>query len=430
MPGPTSTSSQRSAQRRRQRSLRRQQLGLPSTMLDDEDTLLSIPYSERRTKGPSWLSAWFRYTKEGDPILFIVVLALCVLGLLTVFSASARLAMDETGNSLFYTSKQLIFYVVGVGIMGFVANISFFKWHRWTYPMALLVIGLLLWTDHAGVTSYGSERWLQLGPFQFQPSELGKISIVLLLAHAFSRVRMNWLVVGVNFALILGTLGLILKQPSLSMTMLLGTVTLVMTLVAGLPSMMGGLIIAGGVPLFIFKVMNSDYQRKRIEGWLDPLKDPGGSGYNLLQSLYAIGSGGILGSGLGGSYQKLHYLPFPYSDFIFSIWAEEWGLVGCFVLLGLFITVLFRGFGIAKNCPNLFGQFLAMGITFEIGIQVFFNMGVATGLLPPTGVTLPLISYGGTSILVTLLLVGILLNIAKYQPAAQENAVSSDLDDE
>jgi cell division protein FtsW len=221
-------------------------------------------------------------------------------------------------------------------------------------------------------------------------------------------------------ALIGITIALIIKQPNLSMTIILSLVTFGTMFISGIPTWLLTIIGAGGGYGVVHKISHTAYQMRRIQGWLDPWKDSQDTGYNLIQSLYAIGSGGLVGTGLGMSHQKLYYLPFQYTDFIFAVWAEEWGLIGCVILIGLFAVLLYRGFVIAQTCRSPFGQVLAMGITMMFASQIIINMAVATGLFPVTGVTLPFISYGGTSVLVTSMMIGMLLNISRYRITVTE----------
>ncbi len=362
-----------------------------------------------------------------DKTLLYVTVALSCLGLMAVFSASAMEAMDKFDNGLYFVQRQAIFFVLGFAMMIGVSRVPYFKWSKGAKLFSIGVIGLLLYTLSNGVEAYGAERWIRIGGFQFQPSELSKISVVLLLAQTLSQSLVDRARSGLrnlsalaNVALIGLTVLLILKQPNLSMTIILSSVTGILLFIAGVPllvlgvgGVMGGFVVA-------HKIMTTPYQLRRIQGWLDPWKDAQDSGYNLIQSLFAIGSGGLFGAGLGMSHQKLYYLPFQYTDFIFSVWAEEWGFMGCLILLGLFFMLLYRGYVIAKTCRSAFGQVLAMGITLMFAVQIIINVFVATGLFPVTGVTLPLISYGGTSVLVTLIMIGMLLNISRYRVSVSQ----------
>lgn len=350
------------------------------------------------------------------PLLYVTI-ALAILGLVAVFSASATVGTDTYGNSLYFVQRQFIFFLMGFALMYGISKVPFFYWSRVAKVVAFGVIGLLVYTWLNGVEAYGAERWIRIFGFQFQPSELGKLSVVLLLAQALSQRSRLKQSIGFVFNLVLigSTLILIYEQPSLSMTIILSGVSMAMMFIGGIsPWLLGTVGLAGG-SFVVYKLLHTEYQLRRIQGWLDPWKDAQDTGYNLIQSLYAIGSGGLFGTGLGMSHQKLYYLPFHYTDFIFSIWAEEWGFLGCLALVGLFLTLLYRGVVIASTCRSQFGQLLAMGITMMLAMQVIINLAVATGLFPVTGVTLPLISYGGTSVLVTLMMIGILLSISRYR---------------
>lgn len=387
-------------------------------------TLLDRSRHPRRGASPKKERSLKRSETQSNPALtgydkplLYTVLALSVLGLVAVYSASAMEAMDKFNNSLFFVQRQFFSFILGYLLMFTVARIPFFSWARAAKPIAFGVIALLLYTMMSGVEAYGAERWIRIFGFQFQPSELGKISVLLLLAQALSHKEgmQRSLQTMLNGFLVLLTLGLIFKQPSLSMTIILASVSAGMMFISGMPLwILGGGGLAGSA-FVIYKLMHTEYQMRRIRGWLDPWKDAQDTGYNLIQSLYAIGSGGLIGAGLGMSHQKLYYLPFQYTDFIFSVWAEEWGFVGSALLIGLFLMLLYRGFVIAKTCRSSFGQLLAMGITMMLAVQIVINLSVATGLFPVTGVTLPLISFGGTSVLVTLFMVGILLGISRYR---------------
>jgi cell division protein FtsW len=215
-------------------------------------------------------------------------------------------------------------------------------------------------------------------------------------------------------ALVAGMSILILKQPNLSVTMIIGIMTFLMLIVAGLPRYLCYALLPPLSFVLYHEITHNEYQMKRITGWWNPWKDPLETGYNLIQSYYAIGSGGLFGVGLGNSIQKLYYLPFQHTDFIFSVICEEWGFIGASIVIGLFGLLAWRGFAIAWHCPSRFGRMLAFGLTLAIVLQAMINISVTVGLMPVTGVTLPLISYGGTSMIVTLGMIGMLLNISRY----------------
>lgn len=357
-----------------------------------------------------------RKNRKFDHILIYTTVVLVVIGLISVFMASATQADIETGNAVSILIKQTISTCIG-GILLFLTSRTFFeKWRRWAKPFALISIGLLVLTMFIGKSANGSERWIKLlFGFQFQPSDFAKVSAIMLMAQATSQYRtlLNSNTI-INLGIVAMMSILILKQPNLSVTIIMGTMTMTMLFVAGLPRY----FYYSALPLLgviLYKEITSNtYQMKRITGWLHPWQDPGGTGYNLIQSYYAIGSGGLLGVGLGNSVQKLSYLPYQHTDFIFSIICEEWGFIGAAIVIGLFAMLGWRGFTIARQCPSYFGRMLAFGLTLTICLQALINIGVTVGLIPVTGVTLPLISYGGTSMIVTLGMIGILLNISRY----------------
>ncbi len=356
-----------------------------------------------------------------DNALMYTTLALVLVGLMSVFTASAAQADLETGNAISVLLKQVISAVLGGGLLWALARFPFERWKQLARPFALISIGLLLMTMFVGTTANGSERWIMLPfGFQFQPSDFAKVAAILLMAQATSQHR-NLLSQNtiINLALVAFMSILILKQPNLSVAMIIGAMSFLMLFVAGLPRYMGyGLIPAMGLLLFR-EITHNEYQLKRITGWLNPWKDPLETGYNLIQSYYAIGSGGLFGVGLGNSIQKLYYLPFQHTDFIFSVICEEWGFIGATIVIGLFGLLAWRGFTIAWHCASQFGKMLAFGLTLAIVLQAIINISVTVGLMPVTGVTLPLISYGGTSMVVTLGMIGILLNVSSYGETAQ-----------
>lgn len=356
-----------------------------------------------------------------DNALMYTTLALVMVGLMSVFTASAAQADLETGNAISVLLKQIISAVIGGAALWTLARFPFERWKNLARPFSLISISLLLMTMFMGTTANGSERWIMLPfGFQFQPSDFAKVAAILLMAQATSQHR-NLLSQNtiINLALVAIMSILILKQPNLSVTMIIGAMSFLMLVVAGLPRyLMLGIMPVMGLVLYR-EITHNEYQMKRITGWLNPWKDPLETGYNLIQSYYAIGSGGLFGVGLGNSIQKLYYLPFQHTDFIFSVICEEWGFIGASIVIGMFGLLAWRGFTIAWHCPSAFGKMLAFGLTLAIVLQALINICVTIGLMPVTGVTLPLISYGGTSMIVTLGMIGILLNISSYGPAVR-----------
>ena len=298
--------------------------------------------------------------------------------------------------------------------MRVLTNFDYKKLINITNGFAVFVIGMLVLVLATGDVINGAQRWISIGPLSLQPSEFAKPAVVMLLAKVFSKDAnlmdsKKWS----TFLLIIIMVLLIFKQPNLSMVILLFATSVVMYLVAGGSSkLIGGGFLAflglGGVGSLL-----QPYQLQRIKIWLNPEVDPLGAGYNIIQSMVAFASGGLWGSGYGASKQKLAWLPEAHTDFIFAVIGEELGYIGCVFLIGLFWTILQRGFVIASRCPDMYGKLLAIGLTFSICFQAFLNMSVASSMLPATGVPLPFISYGGSSIMITLCMIGILLNISK-----------------
>ncbi len=356
-----------------------------------------------------------------DKTLLLVVTFLVIIGFLAIFSATAPKCMREGANLASFLIKQMIYAGVGFFAMGWFAKFDYKKLERYNTKFLWIVAILLLVLQFTplGVTINGAKRWINLGFMQLQPSELAKPLFCMLLASNFKeKVDLlnfnNWTS---TFIPILILLGIIYKQPNLSMVIILLTTSFMLYIAARgslkLVAVLGGLGFAG-ILLYLPKLLQG-YQMDRINVWLNPGSDALGKGYNIIQSLIAFASGGFIGTGYGGSIQKLAYLPECHTDFIFAIIGEEFGYLGCLFIIGLFTVLVYRGLRIAKRCPDMYGKLLAIGITVIFGFQAFLNMSVASSFFPVTGVTLPFISYGGTSIIVSLAMVGVLLNISKQR---------------
>lgn len=368
--------------------------------------------SNSKNKTPSAPNNFETIVSPVDTSLLIIICLLCVIGLMAVLSASSSYGFSDRGDYFYYFKKQFGSFIVGFVTMGFFIRFNYKKLRKYIKPIATGMLILLVCTMVMGRVAFGASRWF-LG---IQPSEFAKPVCIILMAMALSECKR---IVDPVFISRVGTIFalsvLILLQPNLSMFIIIMVTTLAMCFIGGIST---SLLFSGSLSfLFIaaLSIMHKAYQSSRIVGWLDPWSDPNGKGYNLIQSWYAISSGGIFGVGFGASKQKLLWLPFGYTDFIFAVIAEEFGFLGCLFLLGLLIAFIHSGFMVAKRASDRFGSLLAFGITFMIGFQAFINIGVATGVLPATGVTLPLISYGGTSVVVTMAMIGILLNISRYK---------------
>ena len=351
---------------------------------------------------------------QSDRPLLIAVIFLVVIGLMSIFSASAPKCIEMGLNPARFLVQQLLGVIIGFIGLKFLSNFHYKKLMTYTLPFAVFVIVMLILVKVVGVTVNGAQRWINIGPLSLQPSEFAKPAVVMLLAGVFYRNAdiFDGNKIATAFIPILIMMAFIYMQPNLSMLLLLLFTSVAIYLCAG-GSMQ--LMFLGGacfIPLLLLKGLRG-YQSARITTWLHPESDPLGAGYNIIQSLVAFASGGLYGVGYGSSKQKLAWLPEAHTDFIFAVIGEEHGFIGCLLIICLFWTILQRGFLIAVKCQDMYGKLLALGLTFSICFQGFLNMWGASSFVPATGVPMPFISYGGSSIMVSLWMIGILLNISK-----------------
>ena len=351
---------------------------------------------------------------QSDRPLLIAVIFLVVIGLMAIFSASAPKCIEAGANPTKFFIQQIFGVIAGFVGLKFLSNFHYKKLIRYTLPFTLFVIIMLILVKVIGTTVNGAQRWIYLGPISIQPSEFAKPAVVMLLAGVFCKdaeiFDNNKIVTA--FIPILIMMALIFVQPNLSMLLLLLFTSVSIFLCAGGSVKFLLASAACVIPLFIMKGLKG-YQSSRITTWLNPEADPLGAGYNVIQSLVAFATGGFYGVGYGSSKQKLAWLPEAHTDFIYAVIGEEHGFIGCLLVICLFWTILQRGFLIASKCQDMYGKLLALGLTFSLCFQGFLNMWVASSFVPATGVPMPFISYGGTSIMVSLCMVGILLNISK-----------------
>jgi len=353
-----------------------------------------------------------------DRVLFTAVMALVGLGLAMVYSASAVVDRAMAGGLNTYLLKQSFAAGVGLLAMWVAMHVDYRKWgQRWLVWSMVLGVVLLQVLALLGPSLNNSKRWLLVGGLSIQPSEPAKVALVIYLSYQIAkragRARERELVIP---AVLVGALlsGLVFLARDLGGALLLGAATGLMLFLAGMPWLHLGLGALSLSPLIITAVARVPYRRARLLAFLDPETDPLGSGFQASQSLIAVGSGGILGLGLGESVQKLHYLPYPHSDFVFAIIAEELGLLGALGVLGLFGVLVWRGFRAGLRAPDDFGRYLAWGLVGMIVIQALVHVSVALSLLPTTGVTLPFLSYGGSSLVVCLFASGVVLNVSQH----------------
>lgn len=354
-----------------------------------------------------------------DFVIVIAIILLLTIGVIMVYSASAAFAYHKYGDSFYFAKRQFLFAALGVFLMFLVANIHPKNFRKWCTPGLIIcfVLLILVLIPGVGILRNGARSWLGIGAFSIQPSEFMKLAMITFLAKIFSQNHydISHFVRGFLPGLLMvgTTFGLIMLQPDLGTgTVLVGT-CLVIIFVAGAryKHILGFMMI--GVAGFVGLVLAAPYRIKRITAFLNPWQDPLGAGYHLIQSLFAIGPGGLLGLGLGMSRQKHLYLPEPHTDFIFSILAEELGFLGGVTVIILFAIIVWRGVRIAIGAPDLFTSLVATGITAMIMIQAVINIGVVSGAFPVTGITLPFLSYGGSSLTLSLVAVGILLNLSR-----------------
>ena len=362
-----------------------------------------------------------------DLTFLILVLILLTIGLIMLFSASYANAYYLMGNSFHYISRQMAFAVVGVIAMLAASKIDYHFWRRFAIPMMALSIVLLLVVFAMPPINH-AHRWIFIGSsFNFQPSEVAKFAVVLLFSHLIdvNYQRMHKFEYGIlPFGAILGVLAvLLIAEPHLSGTILIVGLGVIMMIVGGIRLshlfLAGG---AGGTALILLVLVLGKWDRMmgRIEHWLNPFLDPRGEGFQTIQSLYAIGSGGLLGSGIGNSRQKYLYLPEPQNDFIFSIVCEELGFIGAAIIIILVALLLWRGFVIALRAKDKFGCLMAVGLTAQVGLQTILNIAVVTNTVPNTGIGLPFFSYGGTALMMLLAQMGIVLSISRQSSLERE----------
>ena len=354
-----------------------------------------------------------------DFTLIITILLLLSIGLIMLLSASSPSALSKSGNSYSYFSRQLIFAILGIIAMMIISKIDYrfyqkFYKHAWWIALILLALVLV-----AGRTVNGAKRWIYVTEtLSLQPSELVKMLMIIFYAGILVKNRDELNKYGKGFIkhilMLAPIIGLLLLEPHFSASIVIIGICSIMMIIAGCKFwhfLATGLAV--GVPAIVALVAFSPYRLQRVITFLDPWKDATGDGWQVIQSLYAIGSGGLFGVGLGESKQKFLYIPEPHNDFIFSILGEELGFIGCAIVLILFAIFIWRGILIAMKAPDMFGSLLAIGITALVGIQVIINVAVVTSSMPATGMPLPFFSYGGTALFILLCEMGVLLNISR-----------------
>jgi cell division protein FtsW len=357
---------------------------------------------------------------KSDKILFIATLLLVCASIVMVYSASALVALERFQQPYLFLIKQGLWTVLGLAVLGIAMRIDYRAYRNETFIWAVLaVVGVMLVGVLFSAPINGTRRWFGLGGLGIQPSELAKIACVLFIAlmlerrmHRIDEVSYSLLPIGI----VVGALvGLILLQPDFGTAMSLLLIMTVMIFAAGLHYryFMGSLLVA--LPVVYIVLVSAPYRRRRLMAFWDPWADPLGDGFQIIQSLIAVGTGGVFGRGLMAGVQKLFYLPEPHTDFIYAVISEELGLIGATAILVCFGVIAWRGLRIAVRAEDTFGAVVALGRTTMITVQAFVNMSVVLGLLPTKGIPLPLVSAGGSSLLINLLGMGVLLNISQHE---------------
>ena len=358
--------------------------------------------------------------KKIDYILLMGIIILSLFGLVMIYSSSYVWALYKFGDAYKFVKMQGIFLFISYVMMYFLLKIPYTKYlekanHIFVICFVLLVLVLI---PGIGSIRNGSRSWFGIGGFGIQPSEFMKLSMIIFTSKYLTFYDKDLKKIRKGLFPILGLLflifGLIMLQPDFGTGIILVVSIVCLLFVSGVP--MGFFIKLGilGIMGIVLLIIIAPYRMKRIISFLNPWSDPLGSGFQIIQSLYAIGPGGLLGLGFGNSIQKHFYLPEPQTDFIFAIISEEFGFLGILIVASLFLLIIYRGFRISIRCPFKFGKYLAFGISFQLAFQAILNLMVVVGLIPVTGVTLPFLSYGGSSLLITMLSMSILLNISKY----------------
>lgn len=353
-----------------------------------------------------------------DVVLLLMVVALTSFGIVMVYSASSVMAAKNFHDGAYFLKRQGIFALIGFTAAICAMRIDYQLWRKMAVPLLFVSLILLIAVLIPGIGAKvkGASRWIRLPGFNLQPSEFTKIALILYLAYSIDKKQDRIRSLSAGFlpyiTVLMILLALLLKQPDMGAALTLAAVTILMLFAAGTRLVF---IIGSGMmvlPFVAYLIINSSYRMKRIKAFMNPEQDPTGIGWQIIQSKYAFGAGGIFGQGLGEGKQKLFYLPEAHTDFILSVVGEELGFIGVVIIIGMFFILIQRAMRIAMAAQDTFGRFLALGIAVLFAIEAAVNMGVVTGLLPTKGLALPFLSYGGSSLVVSLFAVGILLNIS------------------
>lgn len=362
-----------------------------------------------------------------DYVLVLVVAALLILGLMMVYSSTFDMAYVYYDNPNRFLARQLLWAALGIGVLVFLAWVDYHLWQRWAVVLLAFTLVMLGAVVLAGSEKFGAQRWLFNG--SIQPSEFAKISVIIYIAAWVTSKgdKIRQLSYGlIPFAILIGLItGLILFQRDLSTAILIAVTAWLMFFFAGADLIQLFASMVFGLATFILLVAREPYRIQRVLTFFSPEADPSGSSFQIHQALLALASGGILGQGLGASRQKFGYVPAVHTDTIVAVLGEELGLIGCLVLIGLFVLLAYRGFRIALQAPDSFGTIMAAGLTCSLIIQALINLAVVTATLPYAGVPIPFISYGGSSLVTSMACVGLLLSVSRGHRMTQGSTSAS-----
>lgn len=353
-----------------------------------------------------------------DIILLLVTLILVTVGTVMIYSSSSIIALEKFKDGQYFLKKQIFFVILGLISMVLLTKIDYTTWKKAAYPGIILslIMLALLFIPHIGLKRGGATRWLNLGLFSFQVSEMVKIAMVVFLAHLLARkahlLKKFSRGVLIPSAITAVVISMILMEPDFGTAVIVASILILMLCLAGSRMTHLMFLAAAFIPVGVWLIFHKGYRLARLTVFLDPWKDAGNTGFQIIQSLISFGSGGAFGVGIGDGMQKLFYLPEPHTDFILSIIAEESGFIGVSMVIILFSIFVFRGFMIAMKAPDMFGTLLAAGLTMVIAMESFINIAGVMGLIPLKGLALPFLSYGGSSFVMSMIAVGILLNIS------------------
>lgn len=369
--------------------------------------------------------------RRGPPDGWLVagVLGLCGVGLVMVYSASSVVAFERFGDAAFFLKRQLAWFALGCGCLVLTSRVHYTAWRNLAAPLLVASLGLLgaVLVPGVGDVAGGARRWISAGPVSVQPVEVAKFALVVYLAHFLSnrRDQVRHLVRGLlpPLAFTGAMAALVLRQPDMGSAVVLGVIAGSVLFCAGARLHHLAALGALAAPVAVWAALSEPYRRDRILAFLDPWRDAQGTGFHIIQSLVAVASGGMFGVGLGQSRQKFFYLPERHTDFIFAILAEELGLVGVLLVVGLYAVLVARIYRAALRAPDRYGALLAAGFGAWVAGQAVLNMGVATGMLPVTGVPLPFVSFGGSSLVALMASAGVCLNLSQYARAPRESDV-------